>query len=331
VPEALYGDVVEALAERARSAKVDAGSEEGTQLGPINNRPQYKRVSELAADALAGGAEAVAGGKPMAGDGYFFEPTILANISDGTRIVDEKQFGRRCRSSPTTTSTMRSSGPTPRTSGSPGRCGAPIPSAARRSRPNWSAGPRGSTPTSPWPPTSPSAAPNGAASASRTDRGATTGSPSCKCSIGPRADHAAGRRPVEPSRDPHRAPYLSEVSRLIERTEREWWPAPAGPRALGCPPWLAERLAREAGVPFNPSAGGGCIAHLPGLLVFGSPCHDRVQPGALVVHDTNTGWSYPVPLACHPDVLPHRWRDYTLALEVDLNVAAALDAARISA
>jgi len=93
VPEQLYGDVVDALAERARSVKVGAGSDEGTQLGPINNRPQYERVSELVADALAGGARAVAGGKPIDGEGYFFEPTILANISDGTRIVDEEQFG----------------------------------------------------------------------------------------------------------------------------------------------------------------------------------------------------------------------------------------------
>ena len=93
VPESLHDDVVEALAERARSIKVGDGAEEGTELGPINNRPQYDRVSELVADALDGGATAAAGGKAMPGDGYFFEPTILTGVTDGTRIVDEEQFG----------------------------------------------------------------------------------------------------------------------------------------------------------------------------------------------------------------------------------------------
>jgi acyl-CoA reductase-like NAD-dependent aldehyde dehydrogenase len=93
VPEKLYGDVVEALAERARTVKVGDGTAEGSQLGPINNKPQFERVSELVADAIAGGAKAVTGGKPVDGPGYFFEPTILTDVADGTRIVDEEQFG----------------------------------------------------------------------------------------------------------------------------------------------------------------------------------------------------------------------------------------------
>ena len=93
VPESLYDDVVEALAEQARSVKVGDGLDEDTQLGPINNRPQLERVSELVADAIAGGARAVVGGAARDGEGYFFEPTILADLRDGTRIVDEEQFG----------------------------------------------------------------------------------------------------------------------------------------------------------------------------------------------------------------------------------------------
>ncbi|WP_243716142.1 aldehyde dehydrogenase family protein [Actinomadura darangshiensis] len=93
VPESLYGDVVDALAERARAAKVGNGLEEGVQYGPINNKPQYERVGALVAEALAGGARAAAGGKPIDGPGYFFEPTILADLADGARIVDEEQFG----------------------------------------------------------------------------------------------------------------------------------------------------------------------------------------------------------------------------------------------
>jgi acyl-CoA reductase-like NAD-dependent aldehyde dehydrogenase len=93
VPEALYGPVVDALAERARAVRVGDGAEEGTELGPVNNRPQFERMAELVEEAVRGGARAVAGGSARPGDGYFFEPTILADVSDGTRIVDEEQFG----------------------------------------------------------------------------------------------------------------------------------------------------------------------------------------------------------------------------------------------
>jgi acyl-CoA reductase-like NAD-dependent aldehyde dehydrogenase len=93
VPEALYDAVVEALVAEARAARVGEGTEAGVQLGPINNAPQYARVSELVAEALSTGAAAPAGGHPMDRPGYFFEPTILTGLSDGCRIVDEEQFG----------------------------------------------------------------------------------------------------------------------------------------------------------------------------------------------------------------------------------------------
>jgi acyl-CoA reductase-like NAD-dependent aldehyde dehydrogenase len=93
VPEGIYDDLVEALAERAKAVKVGPGTDPDSKLGPINNAPQFERVKELVADALANGARAVAGGGPMERPGYFFEPTILADLSDGTRIVDEEQFG----------------------------------------------------------------------------------------------------------------------------------------------------------------------------------------------------------------------------------------------
>jgi acyl-CoA reductase-like NAD-dependent aldehyde dehydrogenase len=93
VPERLYDDVVEALAVRARAVTVGDGADGASKLGPINNAPQYERVKELVADALAHGAHAAAGGKAIDRPGYFFEPTVLSGISDGVRIVDEEQFG----------------------------------------------------------------------------------------------------------------------------------------------------------------------------------------------------------------------------------------------
>ena len=93
VPERLHDDLVEALAAKARAAKVGDGMAEGTDIGPINNKPQLERVTELVSDALSNGATAVAGGGPLERPGYFFAPTVLTGVSDGTRIVDEEQFG----------------------------------------------------------------------------------------------------------------------------------------------------------------------------------------------------------------------------------------------
>ncbi len=93
VPAEMEQQVVEALAAKARSVKVGDGLDEGTELGPINNKPQFERVKGLVAEAIEHGAVAVAGGHPIEGDGYFFEPTILAGVAEGTRIVDEEQFG----------------------------------------------------------------------------------------------------------------------------------------------------------------------------------------------------------------------------------------------
>jgi acyl-CoA reductase-like NAD-dependent aldehyde dehydrogenase len=93
VPRSLHGALVDALADRARAVKVCDGREEGAQLGPISTRPQFERVCGLVRDALARGAKAAAGGAPLEGPGNFFAPTVLTDVEDGVRIVDEEQFG----------------------------------------------------------------------------------------------------------------------------------------------------------------------------------------------------------------------------------------------
>ena len=91
--EAIYADLVEALAEVARRVRVGDPTDGATQLGSLATRPQFERVSELVEHALAHGATAVAGGVALDGDGLFFAPTILTGADDGLRIVDEEQFG----------------------------------------------------------------------------------------------------------------------------------------------------------------------------------------------------------------------------------------------
>jgi acyl-CoA reductase-like NAD-dependent aldehyde dehydrogenase len=93
VHEDLYRDLGERLAGIARGVRVGSGLDPASQLGPLNNRMQFERISELVEDARRQGARALAGGTPLGGQGYFYRPTVLTEISDGARIVDEEQFG----------------------------------------------------------------------------------------------------------------------------------------------------------------------------------------------------------------------------------------------
>ncbi|MFF9788322.1 aldehyde dehydrogenase family protein [Streptomyces nigrescens] len=92
-PARLYSQVVEALAQRAKSAVVGAGLDPGSQLGPVNNAPQLARVERYTAQALADGARAVAGGHRLDRPGYFFAPTILADVPSDSPVVTQEQFG----------------------------------------------------------------------------------------------------------------------------------------------------------------------------------------------------------------------------------------------
>ena len=93
VPESLYEPIANGLAEMAKGVKVGDGLQAGVELGPINNKPQFERVKELVEDAKKAGGKVLAGGAPVSGDGYFFQPTVIGGLSDGVRLVDEEQFG----------------------------------------------------------------------------------------------------------------------------------------------------------------------------------------------------------------------------------------------
>lgn len=93
VPDALYEETVEAFAAGASAIAVGDPLAEGTQMGPLSTKPQFDRVAELAAEAIAKGGRVAAGGAPVEGPGYFFQPTIVADVEEGLPLVDEEQFG----------------------------------------------------------------------------------------------------------------------------------------------------------------------------------------------------------------------------------------------
>jgi acyl-CoA reductase-like NAD-dependent aldehyde dehydrogenase len=92
-PAHLFDEVAEAFAQVASGMTVGGPDRPDAVLGPLSTRPQFDRVSELVADALDGGARALTGGHAVDGPGFFFEPTILTNVSEAVRIVNEEQFG----------------------------------------------------------------------------------------------------------------------------------------------------------------------------------------------------------------------------------------------
>jgi acyl-CoA reductase-like NAD-dependent aldehyde dehydrogenase len=94
VHESVYDDVVEALAGLAQTFPMGPGLEAGNVLGPLQNKNQFDIVKDLVDDARARGARIVAGGEPAPELGpLFYRATVVADIQDGARLVDEEQFG----------------------------------------------------------------------------------------------------------------------------------------------------------------------------------------------------------------------------------------------
>jgi acyl-CoA reductase-like NAD-dependent aldehyde dehydrogenase len=93
VHESQYEEICEEFVSLARNVKVGDGLEEGVELGPIQNAAQFRIVCDLAESAKADGGRFLTGGKPMERDGYFFEPTVVADLTNGSRLVDEEPFG----------------------------------------------------------------------------------------------------------------------------------------------------------------------------------------------------------------------------------------------
>jgi acyl-CoA reductase-like NAD-dependent aldehyde dehydrogenase len=92
VHDSIYDAVCEELASLADAAIVDDGMKQGTQYGPVQNKLQFERVKELLEDSRTAG-KVIAGGKILDRPGYFVAPTIVRDIADGARLVDEEQFG----------------------------------------------------------------------------------------------------------------------------------------------------------------------------------------------------------------------------------------------
>jgi acyl-CoA reductase-like NAD-dependent aldehyde dehydrogenase len=93
VHEDIYEQMCTALTDIARSVVTGNGLEAGVDLGPLQNKQQLDLVMELADDARKAGGRFLCGGKRMERVGFFYPATLVADVSDGVRLVDEEQFG----------------------------------------------------------------------------------------------------------------------------------------------------------------------------------------------------------------------------------------------
>lgn len=93
VPASLYDELCDELTTAAQGVKMGNGLDEGVQQGPLANKMQFDKVMSLLEDATENGGRVLCGGEAPAGPGYFLPYTLVADVTDGMRIVDEEQFG----------------------------------------------------------------------------------------------------------------------------------------------------------------------------------------------------------------------------------------------
>jgi acyl-CoA reductase-like NAD-dependent aldehyde dehydrogenase len=93
VHDDIYEELCAELKAIGEKVVTGDGTQEGVQLGPVQNRMQYEKVCRLVDEARNSGARILLGGQPMDRPGYFYPVTLVADVSEGASIVDEEQFG----------------------------------------------------------------------------------------------------------------------------------------------------------------------------------------------------------------------------------------------
>ncbi|HZZ47100.1 MAG TPA: aldehyde dehydrogenase family protein [Pseudonocardia sp.] len=94
IHEDVYESVRDALVAYARTVKVGDGAEPDTELGPIQNKPQFEKVKEYFDDCAANGHTFALGGQiDETAPGWFVPVTLVDNPPDDSRLVREEPFG----------------------------------------------------------------------------------------------------------------------------------------------------------------------------------------------------------------------------------------------
>lgn len=93
VHENIYAKFTARFAEQAKSLVLGNGLEEGTRMGPLANARRLDAMESIIADCQDRGANISAGGTRRSNQGYFFEPTVVTDIADDSRLMTQEPFG----------------------------------------------------------------------------------------------------------------------------------------------------------------------------------------------------------------------------------------------
>jgi succinate-semialdehyde dehydrogenase/glutarate-semialdehyde dehydrogenase len=93
VHESLAEEFAKRMAERMGALKVGPGTDPDTDVGPLIDADQREKVAELVDDASERGARLLLGGERVGERGYFYAPTVLAEVPDDARLLAEEIFG----------------------------------------------------------------------------------------------------------------------------------------------------------------------------------------------------------------------------------------------
>lgn len=93
IQDGVYDRFVAQLAQEVEKLKVRNGADEGVVVGPLINRAGVEKAEEHVNDALKKGARVVTGGKRHPLGGNFFQPTVLADVTDDMQLAREETFG----------------------------------------------------------------------------------------------------------------------------------------------------------------------------------------------------------------------------------------------
>ena len=93
VHESIFEAYTETFVHRAGATIVGNGVDPNVEMGPLANDRRIGALKDLVDDARSQGAEIRTGGSRLGDTGYFFEPTVLANVPDSARVMQEEPFG----------------------------------------------------------------------------------------------------------------------------------------------------------------------------------------------------------------------------------------------
>jgi succinate-semialdehyde dehydrogenase / glutarate-semialdehyde dehydrogenase len=93
VQESVYDRFLKRFTEFANAIKLGDGLEAGTTMGPLANARRLDAMEAIVSDSKSRGAKIVTGGKRGGNQGYFFEPTVITDLPDDSKLMTQEPFG----------------------------------------------------------------------------------------------------------------------------------------------------------------------------------------------------------------------------------------------